>query len=401
MSLKDEALNYHKHPKAGKLGVEITVDLLSQKDLSLAYTPGVGDVCLEIAKNPNDAYIYTAKSNLVAVITNGTAVLGLGDIGPLASKPVMEGKAVLFKKFADIDSFDIEIDDKSVDGFCEVVEKIAGTFGAINLEDIKAPECFEIEQRLIKTLNIPIMHDDQHGTAIVTSAAMLNACELIGKNPQDLKVVVVGAGAAAISCANIYKEFGVKNIIVLDSKGVITHKREDINKYKKTLAIDEQMSIEEAFSGADMVLGLSGAGKIKPEWIELMCDEPIIFALANPTPEIMPEVVQELKPKAIIATGRSDYPNQVNNALAFPYIFRGALDARAKVINTKMKKAAAIALAKMAKEPMPLDVQKAYNLKEPLIFSKEYILPKPLNPRLLEVISSAVRDAAIKSGATN
>ncbi len=400
MSLKDEALEYHKSPKAGKLGVEVTVKLETQKDLSLAYTPGVADVCLEIEKNPQTAYIYTAKSNLVAVITNGTAVLGLGDIGALASKPVMEGKAVLFKKFAQIDSFDIEIDDKSVDGFCKTVENIAQTFGAINLEDIKAPECFEIEQRLIKSLNIPIMHDDQHGTAIVTSAAMLNSCELLGKKPQDLKIVVVGAGAAAISCANIYKEFGVSNIIAIDSKGVIHKNREDLNIYKKSLAIDSAIEIEDAFRDADMVLGLSGEGKIKKEWIELMCDEPIVFALANPTPEIMPEIVKEIKPKAIIATGRSDYANQVNNALAFPYIFRGALDARAKTINIHMKKAAALALASLAKEPMSLEVQKAYNLEKPLSFSKEYILPKPLNPRLLEVVSQAVKESAIKSGAT-
>lgn len=401
MSLKEEALHYHKYPKAGKLRVEATVELNTQKDLSLAYTPGVGDVCLEIVKEPAKAYEYTAKSNLVAVITNGTAVLGLGDIGVLASKPVMEGKAILFKKFANLDSFDIEIDDKSVDGFCSVVEKIASTFGAINLEDIKAPECFEIEQRLIKNLDIPIMHDDQHGTAIVTSAAMMNACELLNKKIEDLKVVVVGAGAAAISCATIYKELGVKNLIAIDSKGVISSERDDINIYKKSLAINKHTTIKEAFKDADMVLGLSGANKIKQEWIELMCDEPIVFALANPTPEIMPDSIREVRPKAIIATGRSDYANQVNNALAFPYIFKGALDARAKKINTQMKKAAAIALAQIAKEPMSIEVQKAYNLNEALHFSKEYILPKPLDTRLLDIVSKAVKEAAILSGATS
>jgi malate dehydrogenase (oxaloacetate-decarboxylating)/malate dehydrogenase (oxaloacetate-decarboxylating)(NADP+) len=390
-----EALDYHEFPNPGKIGTSTTVPFESQKDLSLAYSPGVAEPCLEIQKNPDDAYRYTSKANLVAVISNGTAVLGLGDIGSLASKPVMEGKAVLFKNFAAVDSFDIEVDETNVDKFCEVVEKIANTFGGINLEDIKAPECFEIEKRLIESLDIPIMHDDQHGTAIISCAGMINACELLNKKIEDLKVVVVGAGASAISCARMYKELGVKDIIMLDSKGVVSLDRDDINIYKKEFAIKQHIDMNEAFKDADMVLGLSGPNSFNVSHVELMVDEPIIFTMANPTPEIFPEDVYKVRPNAIVGTGRSDYANQVNNVLGFPYIFRGALDVHAKKITMNMKLAAAYALANLAKQPVPKDVCEVYG-DENLSFSKQYVIPKPFDKRLIVEVSSAVAKAAVE-----
>lgn len=394
---KQESLDYHKKPTPGKIGAYTTVPFESQKDLSLAYTPGVAHPCLEIEKNPSTAYQYTNKSNTVAVISNGTAVLGLGDIGALASKPVMEGKSVLFNQFSKLNSFDIEVEEKDIDKFCDIVKAISCGFGGINLEDIKAPECFEIEKRLIRDLDIAVMHDDQHGTAIITSAAMLNACKLTNKKVQDLKVVIIGAGASAISSATMYKEFGVKNIIMFDSKGVIHKKREDLNSYKQKFAIEKEISKNDAFRDADMVLGLSAPGTFDKTHIALMNYEPIVFTLANPTPEVFPDEVKSVRDKAIIATGRSDFANQVNNVLGFPFIFRGALDVNAKAINMQMKKAAALALAQLAQEEVPQDVCEIYGKK--LSFSKEYIIPTPFDKRLLPVVSTAVAQAAYESKA--
>jgi malate dehydrogenase (oxaloacetate-decarboxylating)/malate dehydrogenase (oxaloacetate-decarboxylating)(NADP+) len=396
---EEEALNYHRYPQPGKISVETTKPVKTQKDLSLAYTPGVAVPCLAIEKNPQDAYKYTSKKNLVAVITNGTAVLGLGDIGALASKPVMEGKGVLFKSFSGLDSFDIEVDEKDIDKFCSVVSAIAPTFGGINLEDIKAPECFEIEKRLVEELDIPIMHDDQHGTAVISSAAIINACEVTGKELQDLKIVVVGAGAAAISCARLYRHLGIKEIYMMDSKGLVHDERDDINKYKKEFSASTSMSREEVFGGADVVLGLSRPGTFSIEDIKLMSDEPIIFTLANPTPEIFPDDVLKTRSDAIVATGRSDFDNQVNNVLGFPYIFRGALDVEAKKINQEMKIAAAHALAKLAREEVPTYLNEIY-AKE-LKFSKNYLIPKPFDKRLIVEVSSAVALAAIESGVSD
>jgi malate dehydrogenase (oxaloacetate-decarboxylating)/malate dehydrogenase (oxaloacetate-decarboxylating)(NADP+) len=393
---KQESLDYHRLPKPGKIGVETTVPFDSQKDLSLAYTPGVAEPCLEIEKNIDDAYLYTSKANLVAVISNGTAVLGLGDIGALASKPVMEGKAVLFKNFAKVDSFDVEVDEKDIDKFCDIVAAISPTFGGINLEDIKAPECFEIEKRLIDRLNVPVMHDDQHGTAIISSAGVINACELTNRKLEDLKVVIVGAGAAAISCGKMYKHLGIKDITLIDSKGVVHKQRDDLNKYKQDFAIDKPLSQSEVFKGADMVLGLSRPGTFTLEDVASMSDEPIVFTLANPTPEIFPDDILKIRDKAIVATGRSDFPNQVNNVLGFPFIFRGALDVHAKKINMKMKLAAAYALANLAKQRTPDEVCEIYGRK--LIFSKDYIIPKPFDKRLIVEVSSAVAKAAFDSG---
>ena len=327
---KEEALNYHQFPSPGKLEVAPTTNLGTQRDLSLAYTPGVAFPCLEIEKDADNAFKYTAKKNLVAVISNGTAVLGLGDIGAVASKPVMEGKCVLFKKFAAVDSFDIEIDEKEADKFIEVCKAISPTFGGINLEDIRSPECFEIERRLINELDIPVMHDDQHGTAIITTAGLINACDIIKKELENLKVVVVGAGAAAISCARMYKAVGVQNIIMCDSKGVIHDGREDLNKFKKEFSVPEAMTKMEAFREADVVLGLSRPGTFTEEHIAVMANEPIVFALANPTPELFPKDIFKIRDKAIVGTGRSDFNNQVNNVIGFPFIFRGALDVQAK-----------------------------------------------------------------------
>lgn len=393
---KEEALNYHQFPKPGKLEISTTTQLDTQRDLSLAYTPGVAFPCLEIEQKPDDAFKYTSKKNLVAVISNGTAVLGLGDIGALASKPVMEGKSVLFKKFAAVDSFDIEVDEKDVDKFIDVCKAISPTFGGINLEDIKSPECFEIERRLIDELDIPVMHDDQHGTAIITSAGLINACDIIGKKLEDLKVVVVGAGAAAISCARMYKAIGVTNIIMCDSKGVIHDGRDDLNKYKKEFSISEALTKTEAFRDADVVLGLSRPGTFTEKHIAVMADEPIVFALANPTPELFPEDVLKIRDKAIVGTGRSDFNNQVNNVLGFPFIFRGALDVQAKKINMQMKKAAAYAIANLAKKPVTPEIKAIFG--EGLTYSKDYIIPKPFDKRLIVEVSSAVANAAVESG---
>jgi malate dehydrogenase (oxaloacetate-decarboxylating)/malate dehydrogenase (oxaloacetate-decarboxylating)(NADP+) len=393
-----EALDYHEFPQPGKISVEVTKPVATQKDLSMAYTPGVAVPCLEIEKNPDDAYRYTAKSNLVAVVSNGTAVLGLGNIGALASKPVMEGKGVLFKTFSGLDSFDIEVDTENVDRFCSVVAAIAPTFGGINLEDIKAPECFEIERRLVDELDIPVMHDDQHGTAVISTAAILNACELSNKNIEKLKIVVVGAGAAAISCARLYRHVGVKNILMLDSKGLIHDGRSDLNKYKREFSAPTYLTHEEVFQDADVVVGLSRPGTFTLEDVKLMCKNPIIFTLANPTPEIMPEDTQKARPDAIVATGRSDFPNQVNNVLGFPFIFRGAMDVRAKKINTQMKIAAAKALADLAKKEVPEYLNEIYGRK--LSFSKDYIIPSPFDKRLVVEVSAAVAEAAIKSGSS-
>jgi malate dehydrogenase (oxaloacetate-decarboxylating)/malate dehydrogenase (oxaloacetate-decarboxylating)(NADP+) len=393
---KEEALDYHRFPIPGKIAIETTKSFSSQKDLSLAYSPGVAHPCLEIEKNPNDAYIYTSKANLVAVISNGTAVLGLGDIGALASKPVMEGKAVLFKKFAAVDSFDIEVDEKDIDKFCQVVEAIGLTFGGINLEDIKAPECFEIERRLVEKLDIPVMHDDQHGTAIISAAGLMNACEVLGKDLTKIRVIISGAGASAISCARIYRELGVKNIIMMDRKGIIHKGRSDLNEHKAEFAIDEALTKVEAFSGADMVLGLSSPGSFDSSHVALMGANPIVFSLANPTPEVFPEDVMSVRSDAIMATGRSDYPNQINNVLGFPFIFRGALDVNAKKINMQMKLAASKAIADLAKQDVPADVCEIYG--ESLSFGRNYIIPKPFDKRLMVEVSSAVAKSAFETG---
>ena len=393
---KEEALDYHRVPTPGKVAIATTTRLETQRDLSLAYSPGVAYPCEEIQKNPELAYEYTSKRNLVAVISNGTAVLGLGNIGALASKPVMEGKSVLFKKFAAVDSFDIEVDETDIDKFCEIVKAISPTFGGINLEDIKAPECFEIERRLVEELEIPVMHDDQHGTAIITSAALMNAAEMMGKNISDMKVVVVGAGASAIACSTMYKELGVKNLIMCDSKGVIHKGRTDLNKYKKDFITQTDITtMNEAFTDADMVLGLSKPGTFTVEHIKLMSEEPIVFTLANPTPELFPEEIKAVKPKAIIGTGRSDYPNQVNNVLGFPFIFRGALDVQARKINMHMKMAAAKAIANLAKEPMTPDLIASFGN---LTYGREYIIPIPFDKRLMVEVSAAVALGAVETG---
>lgn len=400
MSLSDDALKYHSKFPKGKLGIKITKEVKNQKDLSLAYSPGVATPCEEIAKNPLNAYQYTAKGNLVGVISNGTAVLGLGDIGPLASKPVMEGKAILFKHFAGIDSFDIEVNSKNVDEIINVVKAIAPTFGGINLEDIKAPECFEIEERLIELLDIPVFHDDQHGTAIVTAAALKNALELQGKKIEDIKIVALGAGAGAVSVLRLLVHLGLnlKNLFVYDSKGLIGQDRKDINHYKKEFAQEtSNISLEEAMKGADVFLGLTSGGKLAKDFVKSMARNAIVFALANPTPEIFPEEVSEVRDDIIVATGRSDYPNQINNVLCFPFLFRGALDVGAKKINMSMKIACVNALSKLAKENVPRETLQAYNL-ESLEFGKHYILPKPLDSRILEVVSIATAQAAIDSG---
>ena len=397
---KKQALHYHAMGRPGKIEVVPTKPHSTQYDLSLAYSPGVAEPCLEIQKNQIDAYKYTAKSNLVAVISNGTVVLGLGDIGALSGKPVMEGKGLLFKIFADIDVFDIELDTKDVDKFIETVKMISPTFGGINLEDIKAPECFEIERRLKKELDIPVMHDDQHGTAIISAAGLLNALELNGKKIDTIRVVVNGAGAAAISCARLYKALGVKkeNMIMCDSKGVIYTGRAGLNAEKEEFAVETSArTLTEALVGADMFLGLSVADILNEEMIQSMAKDPIVFALANPNPEISYEKAIHSRPDIIFATGRSDYPNQINNVLGFPYIFRGALDVQARSINEEMKLAATYALAELTKEPVPENVKMAYN--DPSIaFGRNYIIPKPLDTRLISRIAPAVAKAAIESG---
>ena len=398
--LKRDALRYHSQGKPGKIEVKPTKPHATQRDLSLAYSPGVAEPCLEIEKNPKTAYTYTSKGNLVAVISNGTAVLGLGDIGPLAGKPVMEGKGLLFKIYADLDVFDIEVDTKDIDKFVETVKMISPTFGGINLEDIKAPECFEIERRLKKELDIPVMHDDQHGTAMISSAGLLNALEIINKKPEEIRIVVNGAGAAAVSCCRLYKRLGVKaeNIIMLDSKGVIRADRTNLTAEKKEFSTSLDLhDLNDASVGADMFLGLSVGNVFTPEMLKSMNKNPIVFALANPTPEIDYELAMATRSDVIMATGRSDYPNQINNVLGFPYIFRGALDVHATDINEEMKVAAVRAIASLAKEPVPEEVNVVYDHGN-LTFGPEYLVPKPTDPRLLETIAPAVAKAAIESG---
>ncbi len=399
-----EALIYHSKPRPGKIQVVPTKKYATQRDLALAYSPGVADPCLEIEKDVQNVYKYTNKGNLVAVITNGTAVLGLGDIGPEASKPVMEGKALLFKIFADIDVFDIELDTKNIDEFVKTVKTIAPTFGGINLEDIKAPEAFEIERRLKEELDIPVMHDDQHGTAIISAAALLNSLDLAGKKIEEVSIVISGAGAAAISCTRLYKAFGAKseNIVMLDSKGVIRKDRETLSAEKLEFATHRKVdSLEEALKNADVFIGLSVKNIVSTKMLRSMAENPIVFALANPDPEIDYDLAMKTRKDIIMATGRSDHPNQVNNVLGFPYIFRGALDVRATKINEAMKMAAVKALADLAKEPVPEQVNIAYG-ETKLIFGRDYIIPKPFDPRLIATVPPAVAKAAMESGvATN
>lgn len=398
--LKKDALLYHAEPQPGKIKIVPTKPYATQRDLGLAYSPGVAEPCLEIARDVNNVYKYTAKGNLVAVISNGTAVLGLGDIGPEASKPVMEGKSLLFKIFADIDSIDIELDTKDVDKFIETVKIMAPTFGGINLEDIKAPEAFEIERRLKEELDIPVMHDDQHGTAIISAAALLNALELINKKIEEVRIVVSGAGAAAVSCTKLYKAFGAKaeNIVMLDSKGVIRTDRENLSAEKLEFASDRKIdTLEEAMIDADVFIGLSIADVVNPEMLLTMAKDPIVFAMANPDPEIAYDLAVQTRKDIIMATGRSDHPNQVNNVLGFPYIFRGALDVRATKINEEMKMAAVKALAELAKESVPEQVNIAYG-ETRLAFGRDYIIPKPFDPRLIYSIPPAVAKAAMDSG---
>ncbi len=398
---KEAALLYHSQGKPGKIEVVPTKPYSTQTDLSLAYSPGVAEPCLEIQKNPIDAYKYTAKGNLVAVISNGTAVLGLGDIGALSGKPVMEGKGLLFKIYAGIDVFDIEVNEKDPDKFVEAVKAIAPTFGGINLEDIKAPECFEIERRLKEELDIPVMHDDQHGTAIISSAGLVNALEVAGKKIEDVKIVVNGAGASAVSCTKLYISLGaqLKNIVMLDSKGVITKSRTDLNEQKRFFATDREdiHTLAEAIKGADVFLGLSKGNVLTQDMVRSMAPMPIVFALANPTPEISYEDAMAARPDVLMATGRSDYPNQINNVIGFPYIFRGALDTHAKAINEEMKIAAVHAIANLAKQPVPDVVNAAYHVNN-FTFGPEYFIPKPVDPRLITEVSCAVARAAMESG---
>ncbi|WP_153913840.1 malic enzyme-like NAD(P)-binding protein [Shewanella sp. TC10] len=398
---RQQALDYHEFPIAGKTAVSLTKPAQTSHDLSLAYSPGVAEPVREIAANPDDAYRYTNKGNTVAVISNGTAILGLGNLGPLASKPVMEGKALLFKRFANIDSTDIEVKHRTTADFINTVESIADTFGGINLEDIKAPECFEIERELIARCNVPVFHDDQHGTAIVTTAGMINALEIQGKKIEDAVFVCLGAGAAAIACMTMMVKCGAQreNVYMLDRQGVIHTRREDINEYKALFANNtDKRTLQDVIKDADAFLGLSGADLLTAEDIALMAPNPVIFACSNPDPEIKPELAHATRSDLIMGTGRSDYPNQVNNVLCFPFIFRGALDVRATEINDEMKIAAVKALAAIAKEPVPAEVLAAYPDVKSMSFGAEYVLPKPMDPRLLKNIASAVSQAAIDSG---
>ena len=397
---KEDALRYHFEGRPGKIEVVPTKPHRTQRDLSLAYSPGVAIPCLEIQANPDDIYKYTAKGNLVAVISNGTAVLGLGDIGADAGKPVMEGKGLLFKIFADVDVFDIEVDTKDVDKFCETVKNIAVTFGGINLEDIKAPECFEIEERLKRELNIPVMHDDQHGTAIISSAGLINALEIADKKIDEVTLVVNGAGASAIACTNLIISLGLKkeNVVMCDTKGVLRQDRTDLNKFKEKFATSRDVhTLEEALKGADVFLGLSSKNVVSKDMVRSMANNPIVFAMANPDPEITYEDATDAREDVLMATGRSDYPNQVNNVLGFPFIFRGALDVRATCINEEMKIAAVYSLASLAKENVPENVSKAYNVDN-LVFGREYFIPKPVDPRLITTVAPAVAKAAMDSG---
>lgn len=396
-------LDYHEFPKPGKFETTISKSVSSQRDLSLAYTPGVAIPVQRIADNPDDAYQYTMKGNLVGVITNGTAVLGLGNVGPLASKPVMEGKAVLFKQFANIDVFDIEINAENSQDFINTVRNIAPTFGGINLEDIKGPQCFEIEAALIKALDIPVFHDDQHGTAIIVVAGLLNALELQDKQLSEIKVVCLGAGAAGIASMNLLLQFGLKReqLYLVDTKGIVYEGRADLehNPYKQAFAVKtEKRTLKDAMVGADVFIGVSGANLLAAELVASMAPNPIIFALSNPEPEIMPHLAKQVRSDLIMATGRSDFPNQVNNLLCFPYIFRGALDVRASAINQEMKIAAVEGLRLLAKQPVPERVLTAYKIQDTLKYGKDYILPKPTDPRLINIIPPMVARAAIKTG---
>src|SRR5690606_24714508 len=397
---KQDALDYHANGRPGKIAVVPTKPTHSQRDLSLAYSPGVAEPCLRIAESTEDVYKYTAKGNLVAVISNGTAVLGLGDIGPEAGKPVMEGKGLLFKIFADIDVFDIELNTKDVDEFVRIVKCLEPTFGGVNLEDIKAPECFEIERRLKEELNIPVMHDDQHGTAIISGAALINACALQKKKLEKVKIVVNGAGAAAVSCTRMYMALGARkeNIVMLDSKGCIRHDRPNLDATKAEFATEREItSLADALKGADVFIGLSKGNVVTADMLKTMAKNPIVFAMANPDPEIAYPLAIETRQDVIMATGRSDYPNQVNNVLGFPYIFRGALDVRATAINEEMKIAAVKAIAELAKQPGPEAVNQAYDAQH-LKIGPDYISPKPTDPRLITEVAPAVAKAAIDSG---
>lgn len=398
---RQQALDYHEYPTPGKISIELTTSAETSKDLALAYSPGVAEPVREIAQDPDNAYRYTAKGNMVAVITNGTAILGLGNLGPLASKPVMEGKALLFKRFAGLDSIDIEVSHRTTQDFINTVANIADTFGGINLEDIKAPECFEIEKALIERCNVPVFHDDQHGTAIVTAAGMLNALEIQGKELAESRIVCLGAGAAAIACMELLIKCGAQreHIYMLDSKGVIHTRRDDLNEYKQLFANNtDKRTLTEVIDGADIFVGVSGPDLLSPEELKLMAPNPVIFACSNPDPEIKPEVAMAARDDLIMGTGRSDYPNQVNNVLCFPFMFRGALDVRATAINDEMKVAAVEAIRQLAKEPVPDSVLKAADVKE-LNFGRDYIIPKPIDPRLCQRVARAVAEAAVKSGA--
>jgi malate dehydrogenase (oxaloacetate-decarboxylating)(NADP+) len=394
------ALRYHEHPLPGKISIEITKPASTPADLALAYSPGVAEPVKAIARCPEDVYRYTGKGNLVAVITNGSAILGLGNLGPLASKPVMEGKALLFKRFANINAIDIEVSAKNADEFVDTVERIADTFGGINLEDIKAPECFDIEQRLITRCNIPVFHDDQHGTAIVTAAGLFNALEIQNKALSNVKIVCLGAGAAACACMNLLCALGLKReqIVMVDRQGVIYKQRPDMNHYKIAHATAScARTLDDALKDADVLIGLSGANLVSADQIKMMAPNPVIFACSNPDPEIAPALVKAVRPDAIMATGRSDFPNQVNNVLAFPFIFRGALDVRASCINEPMKLAAVNAIRDLAKSPVPAELLALYGLKQ-LSFGQDYIIPMPLDPRLLTQVAPAVAQAAQLSG---
>ncbi|UZM14853.1 malate dehydrogenase [Pseudomonas kielensis] len=398
--LKAAALHYHEHPRPGKLSVELTKPTTTARDLALAYSPGVAEPVREIARNSQNAYRYTGKGNLVAVISDGTAILGLGNLGPLASKPVMEGKGVLFKRFAGIDVFDIEVEAENTQAFIDTVKRISITFGGINLEDIKAPECFEIEQALIEQCDVPVFHDDQHGTAIVTAAGMLNALEIVGKSIEDARIVCLGAGAAATSCMKLLLSLGatLKNIFMVDRQGVIHSGRDGLSEYKAIFAQEGDIrTLEQALEGADVFVGLSGANLLSVEALKRMARDPIVFACSNPDPEIDPQLARAARPDLIMATGRSDYPNQVNNVLGFPFIFRGALDVRARIINEAMKVAATHALRELAKQPVPTDVCEAYGGMQ-FSFGRDYILPKPMDARLITEVSAAVAKAAVDSG---
>ncbi|MCS0236626.1 malate dehydrogenase [Vibrio alginolyticus] len=397
---RQKALDYHAYPTPGKIAVELTKPAETAGDLALAYSPGVAEPVREIAQNPDNVYKYTAKGNMVAVISNGTAILGLGNLGPLASKPVMEGKALLFKRFAGLDSIDIEVKHRTIDEFVDTVASIADTFGGINLEDIKAPDCFEIEKRLIERCDVPVFHDDQHGTAIVTAAGMLNAIELQGKKLEDSTIVCLGAGAAAVACMELLIKCGAmrEKIYMLDRKGVIHTRRDDLNEYKQLFANNtDKRTLEDVIEGADLFLGVSGPNLLPAEALKLMADKPIVFACSNPDPEIKPELAHAVRDDLIMGTGRSDYPNQVNNVLCFPFIFRGALDVRASEINDEMKLAAVEAIRELAKEPVPETVLKAAGVDK-LEFGADYIIPKPMDSRLLPRVAKAVAQAAVNSG---